>query len=244
MCVGWALITGASGDIGEAISSQLAEKGYHLYLHFNKNQRKLEQLQDKLRQRFPKQEFISVQADLRQTQQVDVLISQLQSDIDVLIHNSGQSHMGLITDVDDTLASEFINLHLTSPFLLTKRLLPSMIRKKCGKIIFITSIWGITGASTEVMYSMVKGGQNSFVKALAKEVAPSGLSVNAVAPGAIDTQMLSNFSQSDIDLLKDEIPMGRLGTTQEVASLVRYLITEQAAYINGQIISINGAWHC
>ena len=136
-----------------------------------------------------------------------------------------------------------VQLQITSPFLLTKYLLPSMIRKKAGDIIVITSVWGFMGASCEVLYSMVKGGLNTFVKALAKEVAPSGIRVNGIAPGIIDTKMNSHLTEEEREALRQEIPMGRFGKPSEVADLVEFLLSERATYINGEIISINGAWY-
>jgi 3-oxoacyl-[acyl-carrier protein] reductase len=117
-----------------------------------------------------------------------------------------------------------------------------MVKKREGNIIVISSIWGIVGASCEVLYSMVKGGQNSFVKALAKELAPSNIRVNAIAPGAIKTRMLSNFTEEELKALEDEIPLGRLGNPNEVAQTVSFLASKNSSYITGQVISVNGGW--
>lgn len=240
----WALITGASGGIGRAIAAALAADGYSLYLHYHKNKTAAEALRTTLTARHPGQTFHAVPADLSRSDGVDRLLSHLDHGVYALVHNSGTSHIGLVQDVPRATVQDFLQLHLASPFLLTQRLLPEMIRRRSGKIIFITSIWGVTGAATEALYSMVKGGQNGFVKALAKEVAPSGIAVNAVAPGAIDTPMLSDLDGESLEILKQEIPAGRLGRPEEVAALVRFLASPESDYINGQIISINGAWHC
>ena len=136
-----------------------------------------------------------------------------------------------------------IQLHITSPFLLTKGLVNKLIHKKEGNIIAITSIWGEVGASCEVLYSMVKGGQNSFVKALAKELAPSGIRVNAVSPGAIATGMLDRLDTEDLKALEDEIPTGRLGIPKEISGVVSFILSEDSSYITGQIISVNGGWN-
>ena len=119
-----------------------------------------------------------------------------------------------------------------------------MIANKRGNIVVISSIWGLTGASCEVVYSMVKGGQNAFVKALAKELAPSGIRVNAVAPGAIDTDMLRRFSEEELQSIANDIPIGRIGKPDEVAKTVSFLVSDAASYITGQIISVNGGWYC
>jgi 3-oxoacyl-[acyl-carrier protein] reductase len=236
----YALITGASGGIGRSIAKQLAAEGYGLFLHYHQNRHSLELLMSEV----PCKDAHLIQADLSAIDGVETLLSQLHQPIDVLVHNCGNSYYGLVTDMSDELIEKMVQLHITSPFLLTKKLLPHMISKKSGNIIVISSIWGLTGASCEVLYSMVKGGQNTFVKALAKELAPSGIRVNAVAPGAIDTNMLRQFNEEELNQLADEIPMGRIGTPDEVAKAVSFLISEHASYITGQILSVNGGWYC
>lgn len=234
----WALITGASGGIGQAIAIALANEGYNLYLHYRQNEQAVKTLAD----RFQVQSKC-IQADLSLPDGYLELSGQLENEVDVLILNAGFSHVGLITDISDDEVEKMVQLHITSPFLIAKRLLPAMIRKKEGKIIVISSIWGSVGASCEVLYSMVKGGQNTFVKALAKEVAPSGINVNGIAPGTIDTKMLDYFSDEDKQAILDEIPMGRFGKPEEIGHTVIFLISEKASYINGEILNINGAWY-
>lgn len=236
----YALITGASGGIGREIAIALAKEGYNLYLHYHQNEEGIDELIAQL----PMIKTWKVKADLSIKSGVQQVLNKITTTIDVIILNSGNSYVGLMTDMTDTEVEEMIQLHLTSPFLLTKSLLPAMIQKRAGNIIAISSIWGMTGASCEVLYSTLKGGLNTFVKALAKETAPSGIRVNGVAPGAIDTNMLTNYSPHEIQSLCDEIPMGRLGKPIEVAELVSFLISNRALYLNGQIININGAWYC
>jgi 3-oxoacyl-[acyl-carrier protein] reductase len=237
--VKYALVTGASGGIGQSIAKQLAQDGYHLYLHYYRNKEALVALSEQL-----SVHVHLVQADLSCSSGVDDLLSQLHHPIDVLIHNSGNSFYGLVTDMTDEQVQQMVQLHVTSPFLLTKRLLPSMIKKRSGQIVVISSIWGLTGASCEVLYSMVKGAQNTFVKALAKEVALSGIRVNAIAPGAIDTPMLAHLNEEELTDLAEQIPLGRIGTPEEVAKAVSFLISDDASYITGQILSVNGGWYC
>lgn len=234
----WALITGASGGIGQAIAKRLAADGYHLFLHYFRNIKAIERLLEEL-----ETEAIAVQADLSSERGVEDMLEALTAPVDVLVQNCGDSYFGLITDMDDDMVKSMVQLNVTSPFLLAKKLMPDMIRKRRGHIIMVTSIWGLTGASCEVLYSMVKGGQNTFVKALAKEVAPSGLYVNGVAPGAIETRMMDQFTKEELAEIEEEIPMGRLGAPEEVAEVVAFLLSEKASYINGQIISVNGAWY-
>ncbi len=232
----YALVTGASGGIGSAIVKKLIDDNYTIYVHYNQNVQAIEILKTY------SNKIIPVQADLTVKSGVEALIKQIHMPIDLLVFNSGISLYGLVTDLQDDDIDNMVQLHITSPFKLVQQLIPSMVRKKSGNIIMISSIWGITGASCEVLYSMVKGGQNAYVKALAKELAPSQIRVNAVAPGAISTKMLSHFTEEEIRDLSDEIPMGRLGQPEEIANTVSFLASEKASYITGQVISVNGGW--
>ncbi|MBM7659293.1 3-oxoacyl-[acyl-carrier protein] reductase [Bacillus mesophilus] len=235
----YALLTGASGGIGNAIARQLIKDDYAVYLHYYKNGEGLKQLQEE----YKNHEIFLIKADLSISDGVNELLNQVHHPIDSLILNSGNSYVGLVTDMAIEEVTTMIQLHMTSPFLITQAILPKMISNKSGNIVFITSIWGEIGASCEALYSMVKGGQNTLVKALAKELAPSNIRVNAVAPGAINTSMLHVLDESDLGALIEEIPMGRLGKPEEIAHSVQFLLSKQASYINGQIISVNGAWH-
>lgn len=240
--VKYALITGASGDIGKAISLKLASAGYSLYLHYNKNKAGIDELISILEQQNVKH-FV-IQSDFSSPSQPNDFITQIHHSIELIVHNSGQSKYELFTDVSVDELQSYIHTNLTVPVLITKELLPNMVQAKCGNIIFITSIWGQAGASCEVLYSTVKGGQNTFVKALAKEVALSGIRVNAIAPGAIETKMMANFSDEERLSITEEIPMGRFGLPKEVANAVSFLASDQASYITGQILSLNGGWYC
>lgn len=236
----YALITGASGGIGREVALSLASEGYGLYLHYHSDEKSINDLINEIGQKT----VWKIKADLKKKTGVEKILNAINHPIETLILNSGSSYIGLMTDMTTLQVEEMVQHHITSPFLLTKAVLPEMVNNKSGNIIVITSIWGLTGASCEVLYSMVKGGLNTFVKALAKEVAPSGIRVNGVAPGIIETKMITNFAKEDIEAICDEIPMGRLGQPKEVSELVNFLISTKSSYINGQIISINGAWHC
>lgn len=233
-----ALITGASGGIGKAIAKKLAGEGYKLYLHYHKNEENILTLIKELQT-----DCMMVKADLSIADGPGQLVKQLADPIDLLVLNSGKSFFGLMTDMKNEEIQQMVQLQITSPYMISKELIPSMVRRKSGNIVVISSIWGEIGASCEVLYSMVKGGQNTFVKALAKELAPSGIRVNAIAPGAVATDMLQSFSEEDLADLEEEIPLGRIGKPEEIADAVLFLSSNHASYITGQVLSVNGGWH-
>src|SRR5699024_5099268 len=188
------LITGASGDIGKAIACQLVEKGHELVLHFHQNQQAIDEL---LRLLPAYQVKKVIQANIATEAGMELLIQELPADIHNYIHASGSTYYGLFQDMTDQQMDDMLYLHVKAPWKLTKHLLPSMINQKQGRFVFITSIWGEVGASCEVAYSTVKGAQQTFIKALAKEVGPSGIYVNGVSPGYIDTKMNDVFSPDE-----------------------------------------------
>ena len=235
----FALVTGASGAIGKAISTKLAAEGYSLYLHFNKNEKGMEELVGQIQQFGG--EYIPIQADLASKTGYLNLAANIFS-IDAIVHNAGNALYGLLEDLKEAEAEELIQIHLTSPMMLTKKLIPKLRQKERGSIVLVSSIWGQTGASYEVAYSAVKGAQIAFAKALSKELASSGIRVNAVAPGAIQTPMVEDFSQDEIEAIIDDIPSGRLGKAEEVADSVEFLLSDKSSYINGQVLAVNGGW--
>jgi 3-oxoacyl-[acyl-carrier protein] reductase len=234
------LITGASGGIGQAIALKLAKEGYNLYLHYNKNKKNIENLLRELS--VYNGEYIPIQADLSKPEGYKDMASNIFS-LDGIIHNGGQSLNGLITDLNYDEVKSLIDVHVTAPLMLTKLLLPKLMQKRRGCIIVISSIWGQTGGAFEVAYSTVKGAQISFVKALSKELALNGIRVNAITPGAIQTNMISHLSDEELHLMYDSIPMGRLGSPDDVANGVSFLLSEGSSYITGQTLAINGGWY-
>lgn len=231
------LITGASGGIGSAIARTFAINNYEVLLQYNKNSESALYLEKLFKDNNCKCSIFK--ADLLSTEDIKNLANKV-SDIDVLINNAGISENMIFTDMSDEQILNTLNLNLTAAMLLTKYLLPKMIKKKRGKIINISSVWGITGASCEVAYSSAKAGLIGFTKALAKEVGPSGICVNCVAPGAIKTNMLSEYSKETLENLANSTPLMRLGEPSDIASLVYFLASEKADFITGQIISPNG----
>jgi 3-oxoacyl-[acyl-carrier protein] reductase len=238
----WVLVTGASGGIGSAISVELAKRGYHLYLQYRNAQEDAQRT--KLRCEGFGVPVILIRADLESIEEINGMFDQMARLPDILINNAGTTHYGMFTD---TSLDDFETLHrvnVRAPFLLTQKVVPYMVRQRFGRVINISSIWGVTGASCEVLYSMTKGAVLSFTKALAKELAPCNVTVNAVVPGAVEGNLLNRqFSPSEQELIASEIPMGRLGKPEEIASLVCYLLKPEAEYITGQVISPNGGWY-
>ncbi|RFU71351.1 SDR family oxidoreductase [Peribacillus saganii] len=236
----FALITGASGGIGRAIARKLAKQGYSLYLHYNQNSAAIQELMAELDE--PGLELIPLQADLGQKDGYKKIISGIFS-LHAIVLNSGNSYFGLISDMKEEKIEQMIQLHTTSPFMLTQALLPKLYGQKDAGIVAVSSIWGQTGASCEALYSMLKGGQNAFVKALSKEVALSGIRVNAIAPGAIATAMLEGFTEDDLEYIREAIPLGRTGRPEEAANAVSFLLSPESSYITGQILAVNGGWY-
>ena len=235
------IVTGGSRGIGEAIVRLLAEKDYNIILNYNKSEEKAKQIQNELKQKGKNIEIFKV--DVSKREEVKRLIAfalEKFKTIDVLINNAGISQTKLFTDITDEEWNNMMQTNLNSVFYCTQEALPTMIHNKNGCIINISSIWGITGASCEVSYSVAKAGIDGMTKALAKELGPSNIRVNSIAPGIIDTEMNKEYTKEEIEEIKKEIPLGRIGKTVDVARCVNWLVEDE--YTTGQIISPNGGW--
>ena len=235
------LITGASRGIGHALALAYAKKQYNLVI-CGRNSRTLENTADEIR--LLGADCLAVPCDVGKYEEVKALfdrISERFGNIDVLINNAGISHIGLLQDMSIDDWNNIINTNLSSVFSTCKLAIPDMIRNHSGSIINISSVWGVCGASCEVAYSATKGGINAFTKALAKELAPSGINVNAIACGVIDTDMNRCFSDEERQNIIEEIPAGRMGSPDEVASLA-LSISEGSNYLTGQIIILDGGY--
>lgn len=236
------LISGSGRGIGRAIATRFAKEGYKIAINANKSKDELEGTKDYL---------ISLgvpvlvgQGDVGNYEFCKDFVDEIKNtlgSVDILVNNAGISHIGLLSDMKPNEWNEVINTNLTSLYNLSSLVIPDMVRKSAGKIINISSVWGNVGASMEVAYSASKGGMNSFTKALAKELAPSNIQVNAIACGAIDTEMNSFLDSNELAALIDEIPASRLGNPEEVAELTYSLATGND-YLTGQIISLDGGW--
>lgn len=237
------LITGASRGIGAAIAERFAGMGLRVVIHYRNSH---EAANEVARRCIAKgAQAMTIAADLRSKDQLERMREKLEKhgmEPHILVNNAGISHYGLLSDTTEEEWDTVMGVNLKGTFLTTKTFLPAMVRARYGRIINVSSIWGLSGASCEVAYSTSKGGLNAFTKALAKELAPSGITVNAVAPGAVDTDMMGGFDGEELDALKNDIPAGRLGQPDEIASLVYFLALPESGYINGQVISPNGGW--
>lgn len=237
-----AIITGASGEIGAQTALTLAREGYHLLLCGYSSEKNLNQIKDQCRTHTSVcLGFLGDIADSGTAKQITKTAIQQFGHIDVLINNAGISQIGLMTDQPDEEWFRMINTNLSSAFFLCREVVPHMVHEKYGRILNISSIWGAVGASCEVAYSAAKGGLNTFTKALAKEVAPSGIAVNAVACGMIDTKMNASFSDEEKFSICEEIPFGRMSTPKETAELISLLL-KAPLYMTGQIIGFDGGW--
>ena len=230
------LITGASRGIGREIAIKLAKGGNKIIANYNKSEEQANTLKQ--------ENNIEVyKADVSKREEVHKMVNytiQRYGKIDVLINNAGISEEKMFIDVTDNDWNKMINNNLYSVFCTTQEVLPSMVAQKSGCIINISSIWGLVGASCESIYSVSKAGIDAITKSLAKELGPSGIRVNSIAPGIIDTDMNKNLNQQEINDIKNEIPLEKIGKTIDIAKCVEWLIDDK--YTTGQIISINGGW--
>ena len=237
-----ALVTGGAKGIGAAVCRALAKDGYNIALNFNTSENEALSLKNELSAITSVEIF---KADVSDSEQVKKMFSEIENvfgGVDVLVNNAGISEQALFTDITDEMWQKMIGTNLTGAFNCCRCALPYMIREKSGSIINIASMWGEVGASMEVHYSAAKAGLIGLTKALAKEVGLSGITVNAVSPGVVLTDMMAQFSDEDKKVLADETPMGVLGTPEDIAATVSFLASEKARFITGQVVSVNGGF--
>ena len=236
-----ALITGASRGIGRACARLFAENGYSVLINYHRSEQAAQEL---LRELLDKGcDARLLRADVSDSAQVDALCAQALSafrHVDVLINNAAIAQQALLTDLSDQDWRRMMAVNLDAAFYCCRALLPGMISRRSGSILNISSMWGQVGASCEVSYSAAKAGLIGFTKALAKEVAPSGVRVNCLCPGVIDTDMNASLSDDTRRELAEETPLGRLGTPEEVARAALFLCGESASFITGQVLGVNG----
>lgn len=238
------LITGSSRGIGAATARAFARAKYSVAINYNKSREAARQLADELSREYGADclAFYGNTADSESVREMFKNIRSQLGEVDVLINNAGVSNQKLFTDITDDDWRETLGVSLDGAFYCSREALPHMIRQKSGVIINISSMWGEVGASCEVHYSAAKAGIIGLTKALAKEVAPSGIRVNCIAPGVIMTDMMKSFDEETIEELRLETPLERLGTPDDIAEAAMFLASERASFITGQILGVNGGF--
>lgn len=235
------LISGASRGIGRAIAIEFGRHGYQVIINCHKSESELMVTQALVAETGAK--CYAILGDVSDYECVAKMLMEIQHRfprIDVLINNAGVAHYGLFTDTSPSEWQRLFQINLFSAYNLCHLIVPQMIQQHAGNIINISSIWGTQGASCEVAYSASKAGLNGFTKALAKELAPSNIRVNALICGAIDTQMNAHLEEEALDAFTAEIPMGRFGTPEEIAKFALFIASDNASYITGQLLPIDG----
>ncbi len=232
------LITGASRGIGYATAKLFAVNGYTVYANYRSSPKSLELLSEKLSERGCT--LIPLYADVSNSNDVEHMVSQTNG-VDILINNAGIAQFKQFVDMSETDWDNMMSVNLKSVYLCTHCVIPHMIKRKHGAIVNISSVWGVTGGSCEVHYSAAKAGVIGFTKALAKEMAPSGIRVNCIAPGVIETDMNKELSDYDRQLIKEQTPLGTIGLPDHIAQAALFLAENQ--FITGEILNVNGGFH-
>lgn len=238
---GTVLITGASRGIGAAAARLFAADGYHVAVNFCRSRERAEALVRELRENH--YSAAAFRADVSDREQVERMVEDAArafGGIDVLVNNGGVAQQKLFTDISGEEWDRMFAVNMKGMFHCCQCVLPYMLRRQKGAIINLSSIWGIAGASCEVHYSASKAAVIGFTRALAKEEGPSGITVNCVAPGVVDTEMNANLTPADLEALREETPLGRIGSAEEIAQTILFLAGERARFITGQVISPNG----
>lgn len=236
------IVTGGSRGIGAAIVKELALKKYNVVLNYNKSEKEAEKIKEELKENDINIEIFKADvSDKKQAKELIEFTLNKFKNIDVLINNAGIDQIKPFMEITENDWNTMFKINLNSVFNCTQEALKNMIHNKKGCIINISSIWGITGASCEVHYSASKAAIDGMTKALAKELGPSNIRVNSIAPGLVNTEMNKELSKEDLAELKKEIPLGRIAQPEEMAKSVEWLIEDE--YVSGQIISVNGGWN-
>lgn len=234
------LITGGSRGIGAAIAKALASKDYRVIINYNKSEKEAKKVLNYIKDRTV---GYMVKADISKPEEVDAMFSEIEcmmGPVDILINNAGIAMYGLFQDASAEEVENLFKTNIGGLFNCTKRALPNMISMKSGKILNVSSIWGIVGAANESHYAATKAAIISYTKSLASELSYSGISVNCIAPGAILTKMCEDLGSCTLEEVRHEIPFGRLGTAEEVANLAKFIVSDENTYMTGQVISQNG----
>lgn len=237
------LVTGGAGGIGGAVCREFAAAGYKVAINYFKSEDAARKLVDEILESGGMAK--AYKADVSQPAEVSKMVVDVMADlghVDVLINNAAVAFQGLLTDTTDAMYDRLMDVNMKGAFNATKAVLPGMINRKDGVIINISSMWGEVGASCEVVYSASKAALLGFTKSLAKEVGPSGIRVNCISPGVVDTPMNSRHSERDMEELSNETPLERIGKPEEIAKATLFLASENASFITGQILGVNGGF--
>lgn len=236
-----AIVTGASKGIGKEIAKTLAKNEIKVIANYNNSEKEAKELKEELKKENIEIDIVKADVSTRKgTNKLAKYALEKYKKIDILINNAGISEYKLFTDETDEDWQRVINTNLYSAFAMSQEVIPSMVHQKNGLIINISSAWGVVGGALEVIYSVSKAGIDGLTKALAKELGPSNIRVNSIAPGMINTKMNSNLNEEEIENLKEETPLGKIGDPKDIAKCVKWLIEDE--FTTGQIISINGGW--
>lgn len=239
-----AIITGASRGIGRATATLLAQNDYNVVINYNHSEDQAKALVDELTAQGLS--AVCYKADVSDEAQAEALVRftlDRWGKVDLLVNNAGISTSGLLIDMPTPQINDTIAVNLTGTIVMTQKVAKGMLSNQSGNIINISSIWGEIGGSCEAVYSATKGGVIAFSKAMAKELGYNGIRVNCIAPGIIDTDMNARLSTSDVQNIIDDIPCQRIGRAEDIAKAVLWLASDEASYINGQVLSINGGWN-
>ena len=238
-----ALITGASRGIGRAAAEVLAREGWAVCINYRERKDAAEALAEEIRGRGGN--AVAIRADVADRKAVEKMVreaGEVLGPVEMLVNNAGISHQGLFQDVDDALWERIVAVNLTGCRNAVQAVLPHMLGEKRGCIVNVSSIWGLRGGSCEVAYACTKAALVGLTRSLALELAPSGIRVNCVAPGCIETDMVRALGEETRAMLREETPMGRLGRPEDIAEVIGFLASEKAGFVTGQVITADGGW--
>ncbi len=237
----YALITGGSRGIGAAAARLFARRGWGVAVGYHQNGARAEALAEELAGLGVP--AMAVRADVSDKNQVERMVDNVLENfcqLDILVCSAGVSHMGLISQIDEDEWRHLFAVNVDGVHHCCRAVLPHMLERKSGSIVTVSSMWGQVGASCEAAYSAAKGAVIAYTKALAKELGPSNIRVNCVAPGVIDTEMNAHLSPDDLSALAEETPLGRVGTPEEAAAAIAFLASDEASFLTGQVVCPNG----